>query len=84
MKNLLLAILIATFTTTAFAAVPLTKATVQQYFAAKNNLEAVEKQFPDLENNFENAAFGDRSEFLKMVKSLPQFATIEKLSPLQV
>ena len=78
MKNVLLAILICIFTTSAFAASPLTKAAVQQYFAAIKNLEALEKQFPDLEQNFDSAAFGDRSKFLEMIKSLPEYTAIEK------
>ena len=78
MKNLLLALLICIFTTSAFAVSPLTKATVQQYFDAAKNLEALEKQFPDLENNLNSAAFGDRSKFLNMIKNLPEYNAIEK------
>tara|TARA_R110000737_G_scaffold220959_1_gene236529 strand:+ start:128 stop:724 length:597 start_codon:yes stop_codon:yes gene_type:complete len=78
MKNVLLAILICIFTTSAFAASPLTKATVQQYFDAAKNLEALEKQFPDLEDNLSSVAFSDRSKFLIMIKNLPEYNAIEK------
>jgi hypothetical protein len=38
----------------------------------------VQKQFPELEKSFDSVFFADRSKFLKMVKSLPQYSTIEK------
>lgn len=78
MKNLLLAIFICVFTSTAFAATALTKATAQQYFAAIKNLEQVQNQYPDIENSLDSALFADRSAFLKMLKSLPQYSVIEK------
>jgi hypothetical protein len=64
MKNLLLAIILFVFTTTAFAATPLTKATAQQYFDAIKELEIVQKQFPELEKSFDSVFFADRSKFL--------------------
>lgn len=78
MKNLLLAIFLCVFTSTALAATALTKATAQQYFAAIKNLEQVQNQYPDIENSLDSALFADRSAFLKMLKSLPQYSVIEK------
>ena len=78
MKNSLLVLCICIFSSTVFASTPLTRTIAQQYFDAIKNLELVEKQFPDLKHSLNSALITDRSAFLKMVKSLPQYSAIEK------
>lgn len=76
MKYLLSIMLILCFSTTAFAEQPLTKAIAQQYFNAIEQVENLQKQYPELAQQMDEFAFTDKAKFLSRIQGLSFYPQI--------